>query len=261
LGGVRLAGEVSLIRERAFAVVHAVVEAAGTWNVAVFQAPSPGGFSAGVAAPGDELRRQCGGALHRTSLWKGMATRLTVYGSARRIGGSVLRRSRIEGSLRGRAGDGFGRWSVAARLSRETHTEPSDDAISHRPSIQVRRQAQLRGAWSGGGSGVFRQRYRLSLRLDERGTAAVTGTVGWIVAIRVCEASCQVSNYDVSNGRTGFVILPGTAGPEAVSAVSRSGTDVSARIRVRLGNLRLGLYWDRRWGKPPRWYVRAGVRL
>jgi len=262
VGGVTLAGELSVIRGRAFTVVHAVVEAAGRWNVTFFEAPSPRGFSAGVAVPGDELRRQSGGALHRTSVWNGIATRLTLYGSTRRIGGSVLRRRRFDASLRGRAGPpGGGRWNVAVRLSQESEVEPPDQAIAHRPETGSRREGRLRCSWSGDAASAFRQRYRLSMHMDERHKATVVGTVGWILAVHGCEASCQVSNYEVSSGYTGYIVQPGAAGPEAVSAVSRSGTDVSARVRLRLGSLRLGLYWDRRWGKPPRWYVSAGVRL
>ena len=143
----------------------------------------------------------------------------------------------------------------------DSETEPPDDKITHRSLTASRREGRLRCGWTGSPTSVFRQRYRLSVRVDDRRKAAVTATVGWILALRGCEASCQVSNYQVSAGQTGYIISPGTAGPESVSAVSRSGTDVAARFRMRLGSLRLGLYWDRRWGKPARWYLSAGVRM
>jgi hypothetical protein len=262
VGGVTMAGEVSVNRRRVFAVVHAVVEAGGRWNVTFFEAPSPRGFSAGVAAPGDELRRQSGAALHRTSAWNGIATRLTLYGSTRWIGGSVLRRRRLDASFRGRGGPAArGSWSVAVRLSQESELDLPDEAIAPRPETGSRRAGQFRCSWTGASASVFRQRYRLSMHVDDHNKATVVGTMGWILAVRGCEASCQFSNYEVSSGHTGYIVQPGVAGPEAVSAVSRSGTDVSARVRLHLGSLRVGLYWDRRWGKPARWYVSAGARL
>jgi len=264
-GGVTVAGELSLIRGQVFGVVHALVAAAGSWNFTVFDAPSPGGFSAGVAAPGDELRRQSGAALHRTAPWGGVTTRLTVYGSTRRIGGDVVRRKRVDASIRGRTGASTGgrngRWSMSLRLSEQSESEPADDPIQYQMQTGLSREGQLRCAWTGGGASVFRQRYRLSARVDERRRATVVGTVGWMFVLPTVEASCQVSNYEVGSGLTGYVIRSGLPGPDAVSAVSSGGTDVSARIRVRLHGMRLGFFWDRRWGKQSRWYVSAGARI
>jgi hypothetical protein len=265
LGGVTLAGEVSMIDTRAFAAAHAVVEAAGRWNVTLFDAPSPGGFAAGVADGGEELRRQSGGALHHTSVWRGLSTRLTLYGGTRRIGASVLRRRRVDASLGGRPGgpgkSALGRWTVAVRLSEQSEAEPPDQAIDARCGGERHREGQLRCTWSGGGASLFRQRFRISARLDEHREATVMGTVGWTLIFRGCEASCEVNNYEVGRGATGYIVQAGVPGPEAVSAVSRSGTDISARLRLGAGVLRLVLYWDKRWGKPPRWYLGAGARL
>jgi hypothetical protein len=261
---VTVAGELASIGGRVFGVVHAVVAALGWWNVTVFDAPAPSGFWAGVATAGDQLRRQSGAALHRTAAWRDMSTRLTVYGNSRRIGGMVVRRRRIDASIRGRAGTGDGRggrWNVSLRLSEHSENEPTDDQIRYESHTKLSREGQIRCGWTGAATSVFRQRYRLSARVDGQRRTSIVGTVGWSVVLRALEASCQVSNYEVGSGLTGYVIQSGLPGPGAVSLVARRGTDISGRVRVSFSGMRVGFFWNRRWDKRARWYVSAGARL
>jgi hypothetical protein len=265
MGNTTLAGELSLVRGRVFASVRTVAEAAGTWDLTVFSAPAPRGYTAGQLAPGDERRRQTGGVLHRTSAWNGLSTRLTLYGSARRAGGARLLRRRLDASVNGRAGAsgdrGRGTWNVAVRLEEESESEPRDDVVEYLPETSRRRRGRIRCSWTGGASSAFRQRYRLSAHADDRGGGSLVGTVAWILTLACCEATCQISNYEISSGHTGYVLRPGATGSDAVSLVSHGGTDLSARLLLRLGTLRVGAYCDRRWEKPTRWYVSARVRI
>jgi hypothetical protein len=264
-GAGKLAGELCLLRSRWFAAVRTQVRGAATWDLALFSAPVPGGFSAGDLAPGDEIRRQSGCALHRTQVHNGVTTRLSLHGCVRRTGGSDLIRRRMEASIRGRAGARGGRspgtWSLAVGGEDASELELPQSIVENRRETKRSRRGWLRCGWTGATDAAFHQRYRLSARVDERGGGTVVGTVAWIFTVRLFEASCQVDSYEVTSGHTGYVLQPGLAGPEAVSVVSRSGTDVSARVRLRLRAVRLSLYWDRRWGKPARWYVSAAVRL
>jgi hypothetical protein len=260
-GGLTVAGELALVRGRVFGVCHVLAGAGGAWNVTVFDAPTPSGFSAGVAAPGDESRRQSGAALHHTGTWRGAATRVTVYGSARRFDGTVERRRKIDASVRGRTGGVEGAWNLALQLSERSDSEPADEVIRYRPQHRLSRECRFRCGWTGGGRSALRQQYRLVVRVDGEGRTSVVGTLGWRLELGTVDGFCQVSNYEVGSGLTGYVIQPGLPGPDAVSAVSRKGTDITARIRVRLSGARLGLYWSRRWDKKARWYVTAGARL
>jgi hypothetical protein len=257
---ITLAGELASFRGRVFSALHAVVRSGGVWNAVLFEAPAPRGFSGGVVAPGDEYRGQSGGAVHRTGRWRGVATRISLYGNVKRTAQSVLGRRRLDASVRGRAGGG-GSWSVSVRVAEESESEFPEEAIEHRTRDSRRREAHIRCGWTDAARGPFRQRYRVTARMDDRGATGLVGTVGWTLAYSIVEAGCQVSNYAMASGQTGYVMQSGLPGSEAVSAVSRNGSDLSARLRLRIRGLSAQLYWSRAWGRPGRWYAIARLSL
>jgi len=261
-GGVLFAAETAVIRGRLFAVGHAVISAGSTWNVAVFCAPTPGGYSAGVVAPGDELRRQTGGAIHRTGKWRGITTRFSIYSATRRAAGEALGRRRVDASARGPAGvASSGYWSLAVRLAEDSESGPSGTPIDTGPSSSRTREGQLRGSWTGNTGRALRHSYRVTARFGRSGVTRLVGTVSWTLAAGGLEGTCQVSNYAIAAGETGYVIRPGIPGAGTVDAVTDNGSDISARVRAGLGALRLHIHWSRRWGDAARWYVSLGARM
>lgn len=261
-GGVLIAGETAVIRSRLFAVGHAVITAGSTWNVSVFCAPTPGSYSAGVVAPGDELRRQTGGAIHRTGEWRGITTRVSIYSGTRRAAGEVLGRRRVDASARGRAGvAAAGYWSLAVRLAEDTESGPSGTLIDTGPSSRRTRDGQLRGGWTGNTGRVLRHSYRATASFGRSGVTRLVGTVSWTLSAGRLEGTCQVSNYAIAAGETGYVIRPGLPGAVTVDAVTDNGSDISARVRAGLGSLRLNVHWSQRWGAAARWYVSLGARM
>jgi hypothetical protein len=254
-----VAGEVAVFRHRVFAAIRMTVQAGGVWTAELFDAPAPRGYSGGVASPGDETRVRSGGALHRSGRAGGVDTRISLYANVRRTPSETTERRRFDASVRGRTG-AYGRWDASLRLLEERESEFSQETIDYRPLVDRRRQAHVRAGWTGG-DGIIRQRYRVSVRLDEPGAVGVVGVVGLTAFCHGQEAGFQVSNYSMASGQTGYVIPTGVGGPLVVSAVSRTGSSLSARIRLKWRGLRLAWYWSQPWQKPPRSHVSAAVSL
>ena len=117
----------------------------------------------------------------------------------------------------------------------------------------------MRAGWTGGDGGALRQQYRFTARFEGDGAVGTMGTVGLSLSHRGHEAGFQVSNYSMGSGQTGYVV--GAGGPEMVSAVTRTGSTVSARIRLSWRGLRFAWFWSQPWRKPPRSYASAAVSL
>ena len=86
----------------------------------------------------------------------------------------------------------------------------------------------------------------------------MVSVIGWNVVYGGLDAGFQASDYSMSTGQTGFVLRPGFSGGYAVSAVTRSGSDLSARIRLNLNRFRMLFSWSRPWRAESRRYVTVG---
>lgn len=255
-----IAGEVARFRGRVYAALRAVFHAEATWKVEVYNGPVPSGFSNSTVAPGDVARQRWGGALHRTGRIGGTSVRLSAYANVRRTAFGLTRRRRLETTVRGRTG-ALGRWEATVRLSQDAETAHSREVLDYAPEASRQRRARLRLGWDASGPGLVRQRYRVSLHLDGNdGFGAVT-TIGWSFVGRWVDADFSANNYSMAPGQLGYVVRPGIAGYEIVSAVSRTGSDLSARFRIRWRGLRLCFYWGQPWQRPPRHYASVGLSL
>jgi hypothetical protein len=251
---VMAAGELVRYRGRVFAVFRFTVRTNATWSLELYDAPVPQASSGGAVGPGDECRERGGGALHRAGRIRGLDTRLSVYMNERRTSSSRLRCRRLDASARGRTGiDGW--WSTSVRLSDERECEYAREPIDYASRRSRHRQLYVRAGWTGTAGGWLRQRYRLAARFDGDGSTGVVGTVGLTLSCRCLDAGVQVGNYSIASGQTGYVVRPGVLGPESVSPVTRTGSDASARVRVRWRGARLTFYCAQPWLKPPRGYL------
>jgi hypothetical protein len=253
------AGEAAVFRRRVFAAIRATVRAGGNWTFELFNSPAPRGYSGGVVSPGDETRVRGGGALHRAGQTAGLDTRVSLYANARRTPSEVVERRRLDASVRGRTGT-RGRWNASLRLVDERESEYSQETIDYLPVVTRRRQAHLRAGWTGG-DGALRHRYRLTARFDDPRAVGVVGVVGLGVVFGGQEAGFQVSNYSMASGQTGYVVPSGAGSPLMMSTVTRTGSSVSARIRLRWRGLRVAWYWSQPWQRPPRAYLSASLSL
>jgi hypothetical protein len=255
-----IAGEVARFRGRVYASLRAVFHAEATWKVEVYNGPVPSGFSNSAVAPGDVARQRWGGALHRMGRIGATRVRLSAYANVRRTVSGLTRRRRLETAASGRTGS-LGRWEASVRLSQDAETAHSREVLNYNAETSRQRRARLRLGWNASGPGLVRQRYRVSLQLDDNDGFGALATIRWSFVGRWVDADFSVNNYSLSPGQLGYAVRPGIAGYEIVSAVSRTGSDLSARLRIRWRGLRLCAYWGQPWQRPPRQYASVGVSL
>jgi hypothetical protein len=255
-----IAGEVTRFRGRVYAALRAVFHAEATWKVEAYNGPVPSGFSNSAVAPGDVARQRWGGALHRMGRIGNTSVRLSVYANVRRTALSLTRRRRLETTASGRTGS-LGRWEASVRLSQDAETAHSREVLDYNSEASRQRRARVRLGWNATGPGLVRQRYRVSLHLDGNDGFGALTTIGWSFVGRWADADFSVNNYSISPGQLGYAVRPGIAGYEIVSAVSHTGSDLSARFRIRWRGLRLCVYWGQPWQRPPRHYASVGLSL
>jgi hypothetical protein len=253
------AAEVARFRGRVYAALRTVLRADGTWRLEAYNGPVPGGFSDATVGPDDVRRQQWGGAIHRTGSVRGVHATVSAYANVRRTSGSLKRRRRYETTARGRAAAG-GRWEVSLRLCEDSESVRARETVDYEPESSHRRQWRVRAGWRSSGRVPFQQRYGIAAHADDGGVGVVT-TIGWSYVGRRWEAGFAVNDYSIAQGQTGYVVRPGIAGYEVVSAVTRAGSDLSAYLAARWAGLRLRLYGGQPWRKPPRWYAELALSL
>jgi hypothetical protein len=252
-----LSAEVAVADRRVYAAMRFAVESEGLWQVELYKSPRPSTGAEGVVLPGYGDNYRCGGVMQRTGALRGLETRVSLCSVAQRTPDESLSQKRLDMSVGGGTGDG-GRWNAALRLSDDLQLEYPPDTIEHKPVESRDREAVLRTGWSGGGFSVFRQRYRLSVKVERGGGLGVVSVIGWNVVYGGLDAGFQATNYSMSFGQTGFVLRPGFSGGDAVTAVTQSGSDLSARIRLNLNRLCMRFSWSRPWRAENRWYITVG---
>ena len=255
-----LSAELAVSDRRIYAAMRFAVESDGLWQVELYRSPQPSTGAEGVVLPGAGENYRCGGAMQRTGLLWGLDTRVSLYGASLRTPDQSVVRKRLDLSVGGGTGAG-GSWYAALRLSDDLLLEYPPDTIDPAPERSRDREAVFRTGWSGGGSSVFRQRYRLTVKAEKGGGLGVVSVIGWNVVWGGLEAGFQASDYSMSTGQTGFVLRPGFSGGEEVSAVTQSGSDLSGRIRFNMNRFRMRVSWSRPWRAESRLYATAGFSL
>jgi len=112
-------------------------------------------------------------------------------------------------------------------------------------TIKRNRRGRLRVALKAP-AGPVEHRMRVTVNTNEGRVSGIL--VGWKAAFhfRGHVADVAVTDYALDPGELGYVSRPGMGGYEALSVTSGTGSDISARIRVRAGShARLVLYAGR----------------
>lgn len=232
--GVFAAGELGVAPGGVRGVARVVAGENGAWRALVAAGVPSAAEDPSPASPG----ARWGGAVERRGRVGRIDARAVLSSRTRRDASLVERRQRAEwrGSLR--AGDA--RIEAAVRATRETTADASDvlDAsvpFATRDDLRVR--CALRTAESIGEVLRVEQTYRIDVVVSGPGpagrVAAWAGGVRW----RGLDARVQVSAFDLAPGQlayTGRAVLPGAA---TFTTLSRSGVDLSASVRVRIGRV------------------------
>jgi hypothetical protein len=257
--GGQLSAEVATVGRRLFVAVRLETEPAGRWIAEVYRAPLPARNSGGVVVPEGQITSRCGGALYRSGSLGAGEIRIGVCGATRVTNETFSGHKRLELLVRGRAGGGL--WNTTVRLTQVLERLYPAGALAGEPLEKMERELLIRAGWTGSGSTTLRQRYRLTGRMDESGGVGVVGLLGWDLVYGGLDAGIQVSDYALRKGQTGLVARPGFTGTDAVSAVTSSGSDVSARIRLQLNRLNFRLHWSLPRRSDARWYAGVGFFL
>ncbi len=232
---------VGFVKGRSFLAARVTQRGTTRWSLFVYNAPT---FSSGTNPaldflPGHSVRR---GA--RLDLRGRLASRTMIFylwvGSSgspdarRRFRRAVVELSGRQRSLSWRGGvdwvlqryDGFAGRVFPEPFDRREHTG--------RVKVAVR----LDYAWT-----THDLRIHYLPPVSGRGGGVMTTAAGSVESGRV-HASWRISAYSLAPGQLSFIARPGVGGFEAFSTVSGQGSDLSTRVRVRLGpNLLLFFYY------------------
>ena len=256
-GAGAVSAEVAAVGDEVFFTVRGRVAADPEWRVEIYEGAVPRGLTTSEIHPEDAGRRQWGAAMHRSGRVRGLATRVSLYTSARRYGETSRSRNRVETVARGRTSGGT--WELSMRYSDEIEVSAAaKGALAGGAVYTPRREGQVRASWESRGEALLRQSYRLTV--SRGGGPGAVGSMGWAINIWHAEVRLQCTGYSLPSGRTGHVARPGLQGGyETLYLVSGSGTDLCIRMRLMgLGGLRLAAYAGRPRRGQLRWYVSFG---
>lgn len=251
-----VSAEIATVGDEVFFTVRGRVAAEPEWRVEFYEGAVPRGLTASEIDPEDVGRRQWGAAVHRLGRVRGVATRVSLYTSARRYGEASCSRNRVEAVGRGRTSGGT--WELSARYTDEIGVSAAKGALAGDAVYTPRREGQVRASWEGGGEALLRQSYRLTV--TRGGGPGAVGSMGWALNMWHAEVRLQCTGYSLPSGSTGHVARPGLQGGyETLYLVSGSGTDLCIRMRLTgFRGLRLSAYAARPRRGQLRWYVTFG---
>jgi hypothetical protein len=129
-----------------------------------------------------------------------------------------------------------GRWRVDARMD-DAHARVAPGAVVEtRPRQSLRRAARVRARFHSRELRGTRQRVEASWLGSATSRRPGLMAAWWVFSRwgRV-ETGAAVHAFSLPPGPVGYVSRPGILGYETVSAVSGNGSDLSVRMRVRLG--------------------------
>jgi hypothetical protein len=244
--GVRVSGEVARLGASVLALVRTTVDAGGEWTVEVFDGAAAAG---GGVADVDGERRERGAAFHREvtrSAWRSTSS-LWVVARRGPGGGRIRRRAGVRAVYTSSAKL---RCDLSARVDLDEENEVPTARLSDRVEKERARHARLRARLDVPAGSSMTLRYHAQALLDP------ASRPGYVAGLDLCwaghrgEVRASVSNFALWSGSTATVARPGIAGYEAVTPVSRRGSDVSARATLRLaGGAALSVYagvpWER----------------
>jgi len=258
--GARVSGEVAQLGSVTLAVVRATVRAAGDWTAELYR--GTGDASGGVATIDRHLAGgERGAALHRSVLWGRWRSTVSFHTVMRR--GSERERNRRRVGVRGVYVTPSGaRCDLSARYDLDAETETPSGLLAERviDTRTIRGRLRARLDVPAGPS--------LSFRYNAQALLAPGARPGFIAGVDVhhgghrIDVRASITNFALWTGGAGYVARPGIAGYETVSSVDRRGSDVSARVTLRLvDGVSTVLYAGVPWEKEPRYLVSLKWRL
>jgi hypothetical protein len=252
--GGSLAGELARAGDAVLASLGATVRAGGDWTIELYR--GAGGGHGGVAAIASNDREGERGASVRWSL---RGTTAAFYSSTYSDGdGTRLRRRvAIRSLLTGASGV---RLDVSSRYDLDEETTVPAGALAERVEDEVHSRGRVGARLEVPVRPGLRLRCRTEARLEP---GVRPGVISGVEVRRTgdhVDVQASVTNFALWTGN-GYVSRPGIAGYDMVYAVTRRGSDVSARVRARLvagvvATVYAGVPWDReprylltvRWG-------------